>query len=111
MPITATASRARPFPSECALMTRPVFGFGKKIGPGLARVEEFRELCDRGVLKNLDRGNLAPEASVIVTHHADRGQRITAQIEEAVVDANLFQLQQARTRDLPIAFPPRSAGR
>ena len=46
------------------------------------------------MLKDLDRRNFTPEAGVILAYHADRRQRIAAQIEEAVVDANLFKLQQ-----------------
>ena len=51
-----------------------------------------------------------PVASLKLAHHADRGQRIAAQIEEAIVDAHFFQLQQIapETRQLLLHFGPGS---
>ncbi len=71
--IVRTARRVMP---RMTPMTRPAFGFGKNIGLGLVHFQKFRELCDGGVLKDLDRGNLARKTRVILTCHADRCQRI-----------------------------------
>ena len=45
------------------------------------------------MLKHLDRWNLTAVAGMILPDHANRSQRVAAEIEEAVVNTNFVQLQ------------------
>ena len=75
-------------------MLPALFSFSQEIGRTLVSFKQLGKLCDGGVLKDLDRRNLAPEAGMELADHAHGGQRIAAQIEETVVDSDFFQLQQ-----------------